>query len=108
MRDTGIGIPPDQHAQLFRPFNQLDATSTRKYGGTGLGLAICRNLVGLLGGEIQFVSEPGRGSTFSFTIRAPVSAPPIPPPSLGALRLAALVAMAPHRPRCSSSSGHSR
>ncbi|MBI5771013.1 MAG: response regulator [Verrucomicrobia bacterium] len=88
VRDTGIGIPADQHAQLFRPFNQLDSTSTRKYGGAGLGLAICRNLVTLLHGDIGFASEPGRGSVFTFTIRVPVAAPAIPPPELSGLRVA--------------------
>ena len=88
VRDTGIGIPADQRAQLFRPFNQLDATSTRKFSGAGLGLAICRNLVGLLHGEIDFTSEPGRGSTFTFTIRVPAAAPAAPLPDLGGLRVA--------------------
>jgi CheY-like chemotaxis protein len=88
VRDTGIGIPPEQHAQLFRPFNQLDSTSTRKYGGAGLGLAICKNLVAHLNGEIHFNSEPGHGATFTFTIRAVVAAPAVPPPAFGGLRVA--------------------
>ena len=88
IRDTGIGIPGDQHTQLFRPFNQLDGTTTRKYGGTGLGLAICKNLVELLGGRILFHSEAGQGATFTFTIRVAVAAPPPTLPDLAGLRLA--------------------
>jgi PAS domain S-box-containing protein len=72
VRDTGMGISPEQHAELFRPFNQLDHTLTRRHGGAGLGLAICKNIVGLMGGQMELKSEPGRGSTFSFTI--PVAA----------------------------------
>lgn len=67
--DTGIGIEPEALPGLFESFTQVDASTTRKYGGAGLGLAICRNLVELMGGQLDAASEPGRGSTFSFTLQ---------------------------------------
>ncbi len=68
VRDTGIGMTREEISRLFQPFTQADASINRKYGGTGLGLAICRQLVRMMGGSIQVVSESGRGSEFSFEI----------------------------------------
>lgn len=66
--DTGIGIPTDRIEDIFRPFSQVDSSSTRQYGGAGLGLAICKSLVELMGGWIKVESIPGKGSTFIFEI----------------------------------------
>lgn len=66
--DTGIGIAPENLDKLFRPFTQIETGLSRQYEGTGLGLSISKRLVNLMGGTIRVESEPGRGSTFSFTI----------------------------------------
>ncbi len=69
IKDTGLGIPAEKIDRLFKPFSQVDTSTTRKYGGTGLGLAICDKLVKLMKGQIWVQSEVNRGSEFLFTIK---------------------------------------
>jgi CheY-like chemotaxis protein/nitrogen-specific signal transduction histidine kinase len=72
VRDTGIGIPKDKMDRLFKPFSQVDSSTTRSYGGTGLGLVISKKLVEMMGGEIKVESEEGFGSKFIFSIKTKV------------------------------------
>jgi PAS domain S-box-containing protein len=78
VRDTGIGMTPEQCGKMFQSFSQADASTTRKYGGTGLGLAISKNIVELMGGRIWVESVPGTGSTFHFLVRLGVQSDPMP------------------------------
>ncbi|MEJ0032812.1 MAG: ATP-binding protein [Bacteroidota bacterium] len=73
VRDTGIGISADKMDRLFKPFSQVDSSTTRQYGGTGLGLVICERIVGFMGGSINVESKPGAGTTFRFSMKAGVS-----------------------------------
>lgn len=77
VRDTGIGITPEQASRLFAPFEQADSSTTRRFGGTGLGLAISQRLCGLLGTHIELESVPNKGSRFHFQLKAQ-SVPEVP------------------------------
>ena len=89
VRDTGIGVSPDRHEEIFESFRQADTTTTRRFGGTGLGLTICRNLARAMGGDVRVDSTEGGGATFtlSLPLREPavVEPAPVAQPALGTL-----------------------
>ena len=101
VKDTGIGIPAEKLEEIFKPFQQADTSSTRRFGGTGLGLAISRHLTEKMGGRMWVESEPGAGSTFHFTIRAESTGTPeelaAPPVALRHKRVLAIDASAATR-----------
>jgi signal transduction histidine kinase len=68
VKDTGIGIKPEDQSKLFNPFSQVDPFLSKQYQGTGLGLALVKQIVHLHGGYVWFRSKPGEGSTFAFAI----------------------------------------
>ncbi|RZJ59276.1 MAG: PAS domain S-box protein, partial [Acidovorax sp.] len=90
VRDTGIGLTPEQMGRLFQSFQQADTSTTRRYGGTGLGLAICKSLAELMGGEVGADSAFGKGSTFWVSLPLERGAPArvlLPPPDLRGRRV---------------------
>ena len=87
IRDTGIGIAPENQARIFSAFTQADAGIARRFGGTGLGVAICQRIVALMGGELQLDSTLGLGSRFHFSLKLPgAQLPPLARPARPAVR----------------------
>ena len=81
VRDTGIGIRPEDQLRLFQAFTQVDNSTTRRYGGTGLGLIICKRLTELMGGKIWMESQQGKGTAVHFTLSCGVTEQPVPGPA---------------------------
>jgi len=73
VKDTGIGIAPSKHKEVFESFTQADINTTRKYGGTGLGLTITKKLINIFGSELRLESMEGKGSAFQFTVEMPIN-----------------------------------
>src|SRR5690606_22843608 len=91
VRDTGIGITPEQQQRIFRAFEQADMSLTRRFGGTGLGLAISSRIVQQMGGRIWVESQPGKGSEFHFVVELPIGSPEdVASPPLDSSRLTGL------------------
>jgi signal transduction histidine kinase/CheY-like chemotaxis protein/ligand-binding sensor domain-containing protein len=83
VRDTGIGIPADRQQDIFDAFCQADDSTSRRYGGSGLGLTISARLLQMMGSRLTVESEPGKGSTFRFTLRSPAAGPATPSAAAG-------------------------
>ncbi|MEZ0215847.1 MAG: ATP-binding protein [Rariglobus sp.] len=98
VQDSGIGIPADRIDRLFQQFCQVDVSTTRRYGGTGLGLAISKRLAEIHGGRMWVSSQPGQGSTFSFTIHATVAAQTTPESARAATEPVFDTSFATHHP----------
>ncbi|RQR29878.1 ATP-binding protein [Burkholderia sp. Bp9142] len=95
IEDTGIGIDPAHQARLFKPFSQVDASITRRYGGTGLGLALCDRLVAAMGGTIAVDSAPGIGSLFNVRVPLRMGIAPKSPAAAGAGDSRTLIVVSP-------------